>query len=397
MRTRPVSAAQGGVAVTAMILATAVAAGAIYMQVETRRVPVARLVENIERQLKQKPEDVTLRLNLARLYAMAYALKATEFDARSKEGENIEAWFGYEPPTLPGPVKPAPSREHQERAKADLSRALAQYEDVIKRAPGNHVAHLGYAWSLEQAGRRAEAIAAYRKVVQLAWPVDSKAGGFWHNQEPATTEAAMRLKALLDPAKDAAELADLETKLAELAKKGRAITPIAIHLRDDGAGPPSDPNARVLFDADGSGIPHHWSWIQEDAGWLVYDADGKGEITSALQWFGNVTFWLFWSNGYEALAALDDNADGELRGQELRHLAIWHDKNQDGISQPGEVRSLASHGIAALSTAFERGDGVSVEALSKRGVIFGDGTTRASYDVILRTTAPRRSLTHPTH
>ena len=86
-------------------------------------------------------------------------------------------------------------------------------------------------------------------------------------------------------------------------------------------------------DADGSALPR-WTWISSRAGWLVHDPRRTGEITSALQWFGNVTFWLFWENGYDALAALDDDADGELAGDELRDLAIWHDRNSTGTSEP---------------------------------------------------------------
>jgi hypothetical protein len=61
-----------------------------------------------------------------------------------------------------------------------------------------------------------------------------------------------------------------------------------------------DPRERVRFDADGSG-PRDWTWITPEAGWLVHDADGAGTIDSALQLFGSVTFWLFWSNGYEPM------------------------------------------------------------------------------------------------
>jgi len=31
-------------------------------------------------------------------------------------------------------------------------------------------------------------------------------------------------------------------------------------------------------------------------GWF-FDHDGRGQITSGLQLFGNVTFWIFWQNG----------------------------------------------------------------------------------------------------
>jgi hypothetical protein len=116
----------------------------------------------------------------------------------------------------------------------------------------------------------------------------------------------------------------------------------------------------------------------------VYDADRRGRITSALQWFGDVTFWLFWKNGYEALGALDDDADGELKGTELRFLAIWQDRDSDGVSDPGEVRPLADHGIIGLSCRFTPGDGILVAAKSDRGVRFADGRAQATYDVIIR-------------
>jgi hypothetical protein len=360
---------------------------------EIRKVPVPRLVENIERQLREKPDNVELHLNLARLYAMAYALKITEHDALVLGPERLEAWFGNYPASMPGPTRPAPSREHQERARADLARAVKKYGEVVRLAPDNFIARLGHAWTLQESGDRTGAIAEYRKVVELAWPIDSKQQGFFNS--PATAEASGRLLQLLDPTSDAGEIASLHQKVTELEKKGRMVTPISIPLTPHADGPPLDLSARVLFDADGSGILKRWTWIEKDAGWLVYDADGTGQVTSALDWFGGVTFWLFWSNGYEALRTLDDNGDGELRGPELRNLAIWRDRNQNGVSEKGEVRPLAAYGIAALSCAYQPGDGGDVAAYSTRGVVFADGTTRPTYDVILRSVGRPATLTAP--
>ena len=373
-------------------LVTMATAWAIPVMREIRQVPVARLVENIERQLREKPENVELHLNLARLYAMAYALKVTEHEAVVLGPERLEGWFGYFPDAMPGPTRPAQSREAQERARADLARAVKKYSEVVSLAPDNFIARLGHAWTLDQSGDKPAAIAEYRKVVELAWPVDRKQPGFFN--DPATAEAAARLLELLDPAKDARELDALRQKVAELEKKGRIVTPISVPLtsRD---GSPLDRSARVRFDADGSGILKRWTWIEQDAGWLVYDADGSGEVRSALDWFGSVTFWLFWPNGYEALRALDDNGDGELRGVELRNLAVWRDTNQNGVSEKGEVRPLAAHGIAALSCAYQVGDGADVAAYSPRGVVLRDGTTRPSYDVILRSVGLPVTLTAP--
>ena len=382
--------------IASLVCVLGVGTHAIFMPRETQRVPVERLAENITRRLKVNPDDISLRLNLARLFAMAYALKASDFGAGTGDSATALPFFPVDDPYVPKQIVPTRTSEQRQRAASDLKKAVAAYEDVVKRAPENFIARLGYGWVLEQSGRAADAVAEYRRVVELAEPVERKQS-VWVGQEPAAVEAATRLYALLDPVANAAEIRQLKQKMEGFDRIGRKITPIAIPLGEDVTTPPLASAAQVLFDADGSGIPRRWTWTDKNAGWLVYDADGRGEITSALQWFGSVTFWLFWSNGYEALAALDDNGDRELRGNELRHLAIWHDRNQNGISERGEVRPLASHRIIALSTRHEPGDGLTVAAHSARGVVFADGTTRPSFDIILRTNPTRHSSTPPMH
>jgi hypothetical protein len=81
---------------------------------------------------------------------------------------------------------------------------------------------------------------------------------------------------------------------------------------------------------------------------VVYDKSGTGIITDATQLFGNHTFGKKWKNGYEALASLDSDANGWLEKGELAHTALWFDFNQDGASQPGEVKQLADVGIYAI-------------------------------------------------
>ncbi len=94
--------------------------------------------------------------------------------------------------------------------------------------------------------------------------------------------------------------------------------------------------------------------------------------------------WCFWENGYQALAALDNNGDGQLTGNELDGLSLWHDINANGVSEPGEVSRLANHNIVAIScrwrTDTEHQDRI---AMSPRGVTLGDGTRRPSFDLIL--------------
>lgn len=96
---------------------------------------------------------------------------------------------------------------------------------------------------------------------------------------------------------------------------------------------------------------------------LVHDPLKTGKITSASQLFGGWAFGgkgqsaslmssLFkaekWENGYEALSSLDLNRDSEISGNELKDLSLWFDKNQNGISEEGEVVSLDKANVTKL-------------------------------------------------
>ena len=176
----------------------------------------------------------------------------------------------------------------------------------------------------------------------------------------------------------------MRERMAFIAKGPRAISPIIIPLRRDATlADLVDRSARVSFDLDGFG-PRTWTWITPDAGWLVFDPYDTSRITSGLQLFGNVTFWLFWNTGYDALQALDDDGDGLLREEELAGLAVWRDANADGVSHPGEVVSLAAAGIIELSTRHVGEDeDDDVLAYAPLGVRFSDGSARNTYDVLL--------------
>ena len=57
---------------------------------------------------------------------------------------------------------------------------------------------------------------------------------------------------------------------------------------------------------------------------------------------------MFFENGYQALAALDDDGDGYLTGKELEGLAVWRDKNGNGICDAGEVVPVGQLGIVGI-------------------------------------------------
>jgi hypothetical protein len=134
----------------------------------------------------------------------------------------------------------------------------------------------------------------------------------------------------------------------------------------------------VDFDLRGYGVRERWSWIAPELGLLVWDPHGEGRIESARQLFGGYTFEMFYRDGYEALAALDDDGDGQLTGRELAGIRVWFDRNSDGISEPGEVVSLEDLGIESIATTAPALDGV--HPMHPAGLTLRDGRTLPTWD-----------------
>jgi hypothetical protein len=374
-----------GLGLAVMAGAVAIApAPARFRRPDLENVPVARILDNLQQQVRKSPKDMKARFNLARAHAMAYASKSPTVPIwKGREAEGV--WFGYTPPHVPFSVKSTKDEALVKAAKTHLAKAVTLYEEVVRAQPDNLTARLGLAWALEQSGDKARAIPAYRKVIDDGWKKEKdmkRAPLGWHS---VTGEAARYLLPLLDKDKDKVEIATLRARIKTVQAIPRPVTPIVVPLRQGlRLADLVDPSASVPFDADGSGLSRRWSWVTKDAGWLVYDPSGQGRVTSALQMFGNVSFWLFWDNGYEALRALDDNGDGVLTGKELHGLAIWQDLNRNGVCDPGEVRSVAEWGIVAISCRPDRDKPLpGCAAQARQGVTFRDGTRRATYDVIL--------------
>lgn len=340
------------------------------MRPDIEQVPVDRLVSNLEKKLEANPNDLQGLYALGRVHAMAYALGLEQFDVLKDGGT---PFFGHGngstvPPTVQDPAKAA-------KAVAHLKQAIAYYQQAVKVDPEHLPSQLGLGWALEQAGDKQAALAAYRRAFKLAWAGEQQ-GVFGLSM---TEEAGRYLLNLLDKEKDAKEVAEVGQVLKEVAEKPRAVTPLVIPLEPAaGLDQLVDPKARVEFDLDGSGEQRGWGWTTPQAGWLVYDPQQTGRITSGLQMFGAVSFWVFWKDGYQALGALDDNHDGQLLGGELAGLAVWRDANQNGQSEAGEVLPLRDWNITGLSCRSEtHPSGI---PFSPQGVTLGDGSTRPSFD-----------------
>src|SRR6478609_242306 len=98
-------------------------AHAIFLRVELDRVPVERLIKNMEEAIKKNPKDANAVLNLARLHAMAYSLRSEEVPVDKKKPDLI--WFGYEPAIVPfRTIVKTDDKEKLKAAKEHLEKAL---------------------------------------------------------------------------------------------------------------------------------------------------------------------------------------------------------------------------------------------------------------------------------
>lgn len=352
----------------AIILLLTSALLAVPVPQELVEVPVERLVRNLKARCQAQPQDARCWFELARAHVVAYATKTPTLTVNLR----FRPEFPVGTDLPPRKVLPADSAEQKKQALAHLKAAMTAYRKALELDPDLLVALLGLGWCQLEAGQTEGARENLRQAFRQAYQREQT------HRTPlfgttVTEETGRYLRLLLDPARDAAELADIEQKCQQVANLPRAVTPLLVPL-EDGLTLEElvDPASPVAFDLDGSGLARRWGWPTTRAAWLVW-APGSRPITSGMQLFGNTTFFVLWEDGYRALSCLDDNLDGRLQGRELEGLALWTDLDQDGRSRPEEVRPLAEVGVMELNCRAQEGR-------SPEGMRLRDGRVRPTYD-----------------
>lgn len=376
-------------------------------------VPVARLLKNVGAYIKAHPKDAQGYYTQGRLHSLALANLADNSGTPAPESETVPVYgSGGAPasgsakalPGLPGYLSVTPGRNFigstvkslSPSARTHLRESIRAYERAVALAPKEALYQLGLGFMYEQATRfpgslggtmdndaDKRALLHYRRAYEAKRTEELGQQGFGPGGDIVSLEAGegiLRILARHKPtAAEQKEIASVRADVTTLQAKPRAITPILVGF-DAGASLPDllKPESRVRFDLAGDGRKQVWPWVKPTTGILVWDPNRTGKVASGRQCFGSVTWWMFWRDGYAPLAALDDNGDGILRGRELDGLAVWFDRNGNGVSDPGEVVPVRALGIVGIAA---RADGTDHDVpCNRQGVWLRNGTTAATFD-----------------
>jgi Ca2+-binding RTX toxin-like protein len=129
------------------------------------------------------------------------------------------------------------------------------------------------------------------------------------------------------------------------------VAPVILDLDGDGVELKRRGKSDARFDMDGNGTRDDTGWISRQDGFLVVDLNGDGRITSAeLSLLGLKADA---KSGLDALAALDSDKNGSIDSKDARfgELKLWVDANGNGVTDAGELQSLADRGIASVGLA----------------------------------------------
>lgn len=110
------------------------------------------------------------------------------------------------------------------------------------------------------------------------------------------------------------------------------------------------------FDLAGQRASVSTRWVSARTPWLALDLDGNGRIDDGRELFGSMTpvGGRRAANGFDALAALDDDGDGRITARDAAfdRLLLWSDTNQDRRSQPSELQSAGAAGLLEIRLSY---------------------------------------------
>jgi Ca2+-binding RTX toxin-like protein len=165
----------------------------------------------------------------------------------------------------------------------------------------------------------------------------------------------------------------------------KLLDPLIVDLSNDGLQLISLENSTTRFDIDGDGYAENTAWVSPQDGILTIDLNHDGKINNITEIFSEHYNNGTAKSGLEALATLDSNKNGIISAadDQFNQILVWQDLNQDGISQPNELKTLTQHGITSITL-----NGLTSETLQDGNIILtrsifnrNDGTIGQIADV----------------
>ena len=149
------------------------------------------------------------------------------------------------------------------------------------------------------------------------------------------------------------------------------VDPLVLDLDGDGIELTSRSAGSLRFDLDGDGFAEPTGWVLPDDGLLALDINGNGTIDDISELFGSPT-----QSGYAELAAHDGNADQVIDAADavFADLRVWQDANRDGVTDAGELKTLAEAGITSIGLTSTTPAAAGLEAEIAGNIIDAAGT-----------------------
>jgi hypothetical protein len=195
------------------------------------------------------------------------------------------------------------------------------------------------------------------------------------------------------------------TKVQVIVQSGvtvnQNVAPIVIDLNQDGA----LNYGNVVMDVNGDGLLDATRWAGAQDGVLVWDKYQDGQVHDHSQYAFAQYDTSAAAQGRTATdlsglaAKFDTNQDGVFDAQDAQFadFKVWQDANQNGVSDAGEVRSLAELGLASFkltSDGLARSPEAGVHEAGRTSALTVDGTQVLVADVGFEfTTLDRETVT----
>ena len=122
----------------------------------------------------------------------------------------------------------------------------------------------------------------------------------------------------------------------------RRHDPLVLDLNGDGVKLTSLDGSKVNFDFGGDGFAEKTGWVSAQDGLLTLDKNNNGKIDNGSELFGSAR-----EDGFTALSHYDLNYDGKINADDavFAKLRVWRDANGNGVTDKGELLTLAQAGV----------------------------------------------------